>query len=83
MTFYISQGAHLKLHARSDNDLDEDEIMDKVSKSSGCNYSYHKETPQPIEEPKPVVCTFKTNLIMTDISTNNINNLSMKYIKIY
>ncbi len=45
----------MTIHARSEDDLDEDEIKTKVAKSSGSNYSIHKEKAQVIPEATPVV----------------------------
>lgn len=53
--FSLVQGVHLVLSARSEDDLDEDDIKKKVSKSSGSNYSYHKEQSKPEPPPAPVV----------------------------
>jgi hypothetical protein len=43
----LFQGAHITINARSEDDVDEDDILKKVAKSSGCNYSFHKEKAQP------------------------------------
>ena len=37
------KGAHVTLHARTEDDLDVDDILKRVAKSSGANYSIHKE----------------------------------------
>ncbi|KAI4897905.1 hypothetical protein NFI96_023103 [Prochilodus magdalenae] len=37
------RGAHLTVNARSEDDVDPDEIMNKVSKAAGVNYSVHSE----------------------------------------
>jgi len=41
------QGAHVTVHARTEDDVDVDDILKKVAKSSGANYSFHKEKPNP------------------------------------
>jgi len=38
---------HVVVPARSDDDIDVDDIMKKVAKSSGANYGFHKEKPKP------------------------------------
>ena len=43
------------IHARTEEDLDEETVMDKVAKSSGANYSFHREESRPEEEAGPVV----------------------------
>lgn len=45
----------MKIQARNEDDLEEDIILDKVAKSSGCNYSFHKEQAKPMPEAGPVV----------------------------
>lgn len=46
---------HVTINARTDADIDEDDIVKKVAKSSGANYSFHKEKAKPIDAPAPVV----------------------------
>ena len=53
--FGVAQGAHVTIHARSEDDLDEDVVKGKVAKASGANYSIHKEKAQVIPEAGPVV----------------------------
>lgn len=45
----------MTINARSEMDLEEDTIMDKVAKASGSNFSYHKEKARPTPEQGPVV----------------------------
>ena len=54
-TLYF-QGIHLTVNARTEDDIDIDDITKKVAKSSGSNYSFHQEKPKPVETPSPVVC---------------------------
>ena len=57
MTFNASfQGAHMTIMARNEDDLDPDDVLKKVAKSSGSNYSFHKEVAKPAEPIGPVVC---------------------------
>ena len=58
MTCLFFKGCHVTINARSEGDLDYDTVLDKVKKSSGANYSIHKEKPKPVEKIKPVVCHF-------------------------
>ena len=53
--FMFTQGAHVTINARNEDDLEEVTVMDKVSKASGSNYSIHKEKSVPIPEAGPVV----------------------------
>ena len=55
MITFLYQGAHVTIHARSEDDLDEDAVKAKVAKASGANYSIHKEKAQVIPEAGPVV----------------------------
>ncbi len=38
------KGAHVTINARSDDDVEPADIMEKVSKGSGVNYNIHKES---------------------------------------
>ncbi len=51
------QGAHVTINARSEMDLDEDEVMKKVSTASGAKFSVHKEKARPMPEAGPIVST--------------------------
>ena len=45
----------MTVNARSEMDLEEASIMDKVAKASGANFSFHKEKAKPLPEQGPVV----------------------------
>ena len=47
----------MTINARTEEDLEESVVMDKVSKSSGANYNFHQETAKVEEEEdhRPVV----------------------------
>lgn len=45
----------MTVNARSEMDLEEDSILDKVAKASGANFGYHKEKARPMPEQGPVV----------------------------
>ena len=45
------------MNARSEDDLDYETVLEKVKKSSGANYSIHKEKSRPTEKITPVVNT--------------------------
>ena len=49
------QGAHVTINARSEMDLDEDEVLKKVATASGSKFSVHKEKARPMPEAAPVV----------------------------
>jgi hypothetical protein len=64
----VTQGAHVTLNARSEADLDVDAIKKLVAKSSGANYSVHKEKPNAkyaADAPTPVTSSF-TNSYKTE-----------------
>lgn len=43
------------MNARSEMDIEEDSILDKVAKASGANFGYHKEKARPMPAQGPVV----------------------------
>ena len=45
----------MAINARSEDDVEEDVIIEKVKASSGANYSFHKEKARPVEAPTAVV----------------------------
>lgn len=45
----------MTVNARSEMDLEESVILEKVAKASGANFSFHKETARAIPEQGPVV----------------------------
>jgi len=47
----LLRGAHVTINARDEEDLDTDDVLKQVAKSSGSNYSVHKEKPRKVEEP--------------------------------
>ncbi len=51
----VSQGAHVTINARSEMDLDEDEVLKKVSTASGAKFSVHKEKARPMPQAGPIV----------------------------
>ena len=63
--YYFSQGAHVQINARNDDDVDEDTIIDKVKKSSGANYSIHKEKAQAFIPQGKIVS--RGNLVVIEI----------------
>ena len=48
----------MTVNARHEGDVEEKVVLDKVSKSSGSRYGFHKEKARPVEPVGPVVCTF-------------------------
>lgn len=61
----------MTINARSEDDVEESVILDKVSKSSGSNYSFHKEKAVPLEEPKPVSSVYKRTMAAAEIKGKN------------
>ena len=51
----VLQMVHITINARTEDDIDEDDIIKKVAKASGANYSFHKEKAKAVEDPTPVV----------------------------
>lgn len=47
----------MTINARSEMDLDEDEVLKKVATASGAKFGVHKEKARPMPEAGPVVCT--------------------------
>lgn len=64
------QGAHVTINARSEMDLDEDTVLDKVAKASGANFSFHKEKAKPMPEAGPVVGQRSHISLSLDLSTS-------------
>ncbi|XP_046365120.2 drebrin-like protein B isoform X2 [Haliotis rufescens] len=62
---------HVTVNARTEADVDEDDVIKKVSKSSGANYSFHKEKAKPIEAPTPVGSVYKKTMAAKDIKTSS------------
>ncbi|GFS02032.1 drebrin-like protein [Elysia marginata] len=65
------KGIHITYPARCEDDIDVDDILKKVAKSSGANYSFHKEAPKPFEAPAPVGTDYKRIIPSSDINMNN------------
>lgn len=55
---FDSQGAHVTINARSEMDLEEDNVLGKVANASGANFSFHKEKARPMPEQGAVVSRF-------------------------
>ena len=52
----FSQGDHVTINACHEGDVEEKVVLEKVSKSSGTRYGFHKEKARPVERSGPVVC---------------------------
>ena len=52
---WCMQTVHVTLNARTEADIDEDDIVKRVAKSSGANYSFHKEKAKDTGTIGPVV----------------------------
>lgn len=50
----VLRGAHVTINARTEDDIDEETVVQKVSKASGANYSFHKEQQKPQPAITPV-----------------------------
>ena len=62
------RGIHVVINARTEDDIDVDDITKKVAKSSGSNYSFHKEKPKPVETPSVVGSVYQRTLAAKDIN---------------
>ncbi|XP_055884537.1 drebrin-like protein B isoform X2 [Biomphalaria glabrata] len=62
---------HVTFPARCEEDIDEDEIVKKVAKSSGANYSFHKEQSKPVEPAGPVGTDYKRVVPTKEININS------------
>ena len=63
-------------------DVEADVILQNVAKSSGCNYSFHKEQPKKTEPPTPVVMLFYIIRLQTHTyiaSTGRAENVNWLY----
>ena len=55
MIVLFSQGADVTINARHEGNVEEKVVLEKVSKSSGARYGFHKEKARPVEPSGPVV----------------------------
>ncbi|CAC5376720.1 DBNL [Mytilus coruscus] len=63
------RGIHVVINARTEEDIDPDDVTKKVAKSSGSNYSFHKEKPKPVDSPAPVGSVYQRTVAARDINT--------------
>ncbi|XP_052099389.1 drebrin-like protein B isoform X2 [Mytilus californianus] len=63
------RGIHVVINARTEEDIDPDDVTKKVAKSSGSNYSFHKEKPKPVDSPTPVGSVYQRTVAARDINT--------------
>jgi len=48
----------VSVNARTEDDVDEKSIVNRVAKASGANYSFHREKKQAMPAVEPVVCVY-------------------------
>jgi len=65
------RGAHVTINARSEIDLEEDTILDKVSKASGANFGFHKEKARPMPAITPVGSVYQKADPKADINVRS------------
>ncbi|KAL4232159.1 hypothetical protein ACF0H5_009734 [Mactra antiquata] len=65
---HFFKGVHVTINARTEDDVDEDDILKKVAKSSGSQYSIHKEKPKPKEDIAPVASVYQKTQASRDIN---------------
>ncbi|XP_060564639.1 drebrin-like protein B isoform X2 [Ruditapes philippinarum] len=65
---HFFRGVHVTINARTEDDLDEDDILKKVSKSSGSQYSIHHEKAKPQEPVAPVGSVYQKTQAARDIN---------------
>ncbi|KAM6954432.1 drebrin-like b [Aplochiton taeniatus] len=70
------KGAHVTINARAEEDVEPEVIMQKVSKASGANYSFHKETNrfQDAGPQGPVGSVYQKTNAMSEIKRTNKDN---------
>lgn len=51
-TYVTSQGAHVTVNARAEDDVDPETILAKVAKASGANFNFHKQTQEYRDVPR-------------------------------
>ncbi|XP_052773189.1 drebrin-like protein isoform X2 [Mya arenaria] len=61
-------GIHVTVNARTEDDMDEDDILKKVAKSSGSQYSIHKEKSKPQEPIAAVGSVYQKTQAARDIN---------------
>lgn len=49
----------MSINARTEDDIDEKAVKERVSKASGANYGFHKEAKKPLPAVEPVVSVFQ------------------------
>ncbi|XP_052269740.1 drebrin-like protein A isoform X2 [Dreissena polymorpha] len=62
------RGIHVTINARTDSDVDEDDILKKVAASSGSQYSIHHEKAKPQEPVAPVGSVYEKTKAAKDIN---------------
>jgi len=70
----LFRGAHVTINARTEADVDPDDILDKVSKASGSNYSIHREVAKPEPEIGPVASVYKRTNAAAEIKSKRSDN---------
>lgn len=55
-----SQGAHVTVNARGDEDVEPDAILEKVAKASGANFDFHKQAQEFRDTPRGLVVRGRT-----------------------
>ncbi|KAM3599958.1 uncharacterized protein V6R79_014361 [Siganus canaliculatus] len=62
------KGAHVTINARGEDDVEPDDIMKKVAKTSGANFNFHKQTQEYREKPAgPVGSVYRKVNAMEEI----------------
>lgn len=64
----LFKAIHITVNARTEDDLDIEDIRKKVAKSSGANYSFHQEAAKPEPAPTPVSSVYQKTYAKKDIS---------------
>ncbi|XP_062507593.1 drebrin-like protein B isoform X2 [Corticium candelabrum] len=64
------RGADVTINARHEGNVEEKVVLEKVSKSSGARYGFHKEKARPVEPSGPVGLVYKKADVRADIDAN-------------
>ncbi|XP_071946970.1 drebrin-like protein [Antedon mediterranea] len=74
----LFRGAHVTINARTEDDVEIDELVQKVAKASGANYSFHKETSKPQPAIGPVGAVYKKTRADIEIRQNRSDDFWQK-----
>ncbi|XP_033125500.1 drebrin-like protein A [Anneissia japonica] len=74
----LFRGAHVTINARCEEDVEVDDMVKKVAKASGANYSVHKEKAKPMPEIGVVGAVYKKTRADLEIQQNRSDEFWQK-----